>query len=300
MRKIPSEKGKGIAGATIIYTVLFVFMFFVSFTFTIPPDESEGILVNFGTDETGSGLIEPSPSPSAQESNPPLSDNAPAEPSEEAVATQDFDREAPEVKKSDPEAERKKREQAEADKIRRAELEAERKRKAQEEAERKKAEEEQKRMNDIINKTKANISNAKNTGTSSTSEGIAGGTGNQGVTTGSPDSNVRGTGSGTGTEGVSFDLAGRSFKTLPVPKYDYQGEGKVVVEIFVDRAGKVTQSPIPRQAWLVLLPPLSGLRVHELSSPRVEDDTHRGRMPRLPHLEGEFILPATLRSHLCP
>lgn len=242
LRKLPSEKGKGIAGAAVIHLVLFALTLLVSFTFTTPPEISEGILVNFGTDETGSGLVEPSPSPSMEQSAPPLPDNSAREPSVEAVATQDFDKEAPEVKKSDPEAERKKRELAEAEKIRKAELEAERVKKAQEEAERKRVEEEQKRMNDIINKTKANISNAKNTGTSTTSEGVTGGTGNQGVTTGSVDSNVRGPGSGSGTEGVSFDLAGRSFQTLPAPKYDYQGEGKVVVEIFVDRTGKVTQA----------------------------------------------------------
>jgi colicin import membrane protein len=42
--------------------------------------------------------------------------------------------------------------------------------------------------------------------------------------------------------GISYDLAGRTFHLLPPPKYDYQGEGRVVVEITVDRSGKVTQA----------------------------------------------------------
>ena len=59
--------------------------------------------------------------------------------------------------------------------------------------------------------------------------------GNQGVGIGSIDSYVYGEGSDTGTEGVSFDLAGRQARSLPKPKYDNQSEGKVVVEITVDR-----------------------------------------------------------------
>jgi TonB family protein len=31
-------------------------------------------------------------------------------------------------------------------------------------------------------------------------------------------------------------------RKLPLPEYDYQGEGKVVVEVSVDRSGKVTQA----------------------------------------------------------
>ncbi|HOW41622.1 MAG TPA: hypothetical protein PL123_13840, partial [Bacteroidales bacterium] len=79
-------------------------------------------------------------------------------------------------------------------------------------------------------------------GTNSTSEGIAGGPGNQGVRTGSVDSKVRGPGGGTGNSGISYDLQGRGFQKLPNPKYDYQGEGRVVVDVSVDREGKVIQA----------------------------------------------------------
>jgi TonB family protein len=48
--------------------------------------------------------------------------------------------------------------------------------------------------------------------------------------------------SNTGDKGISCDVKGRGFQSLPAPKYDYQGEGKVVVEVSVDRAGKVTQA----------------------------------------------------------
>jgi colicin import membrane protein len=37
-------------------------------------------------------------------------------------------------------------------------------------------------------------------------------------------------------------LQGRGFQSLPQPKYDYQGGGRVVVEVSVDRSGKVVQA----------------------------------------------------------
>ena len=49
-------------------------------------------------------------------------------------------------------------------------------------------------------------------------------------------------GPATGDTGISYNLQGRGFQALPPPKYDYQGEGRVVVEISVDRSGKVVQA----------------------------------------------------------
>jgi len=241
LRKFPSERGKGLAGAIIVHLVLLLVLVFVSFTLPPPPEIEEGIMVNFGTDETGLGMVEPSPPSGAEETAPPPPPTETIKTEDEPLLTQD-DEEAPEVKKVDPAAEKKKLEQAEAERIRRETLEAERKRKEQEETERKRIEAEQQRQADIINRTKNALEGSKNAGTSSTSEGIAGGPGNQGVTSGSVDSKVRGDGGGTGNSGISYDLQGRGFQKLPTPKYDYQGEGRVVVEVSVDKEGKVIQA----------------------------------------------------------
>lgn len=241
LRKFPSERGKGLAGTIIIHLVLLLVLVFVSFTLPPPPEIEEGIMVNFGTDETGMGMIEPSPPARAEETVPPPTPTSTVKAEDEPLLTQN-DEEAPEVKKVDPDAEKKKLEQAEADRIRRAALETERKRKEQEEIERKRIAAEQQRQSDIINRTKNALEGSRNAGTSSTSEGIAGGPGNQGSTSGSVDSNVRGDGGGTGNSGISYNLQGRGFQKLPTPKYDYQGEGRVVVEVSVDREGKVTQA----------------------------------------------------------
>ena len=42
--------------------------------------------------------------------------------------------------------------------------------------------------------------------------------------------------------GNSYNLQGRTFLNLATPKYDYSGEGKVVVEISVDRNGRVIEA----------------------------------------------------------
>lgn len=241
LHRFPSEKGKGIAGTTIIHLVLFLLLVLVGFSVPPPPEMEEGILVNFGTDETGIGMIEPSPPAVQEETSPPLPSDATIKAEEDPLLTQDTE-EAPEVKKTDPEAEKKKLEKIEADKKRKEQIEAERILKAAEETERKRIEAEQKRQADIMNRTKNALANSKNAGTSSTGEGVAGGPGNQGVTSGSVDSKVRGEGSGLGDKGISYDLQGRGFQVLPTPKYDYQGEGRVVVEVSVDRMGKVVQA----------------------------------------------------------
>lgn len=242
LRRVPSERAKGIAGTAIIHVGVFLLLILVAFTVSPPPKTELGILVNFGTDETGLGSIEPSGEPIQQEATPPLPSKSPLQSDDQPVLTQNNE-DAPEVKKVDPNAEKKRRERIEADRIRREQLEAERIRKEQEEAERKRIEAEQQRTTDIMNRTRNALANAKNSGTNSTSEGIAGGTGNQGDPRGDVNSKVRGTGGGLGDNGnISYNLGGRGVQKLPSPKYDYQEEGRVVVEVSVDRQGKVIQA----------------------------------------------------------
>ncbi len=239
--------------------MLFGILILVGFSVPYPPPETgDGILVNFGTGETGMGEIEPSPPAGKSETSPPVSREVVSHPpaaktsasaKQEALLSQNSE-EAPAVKKADPEVARKKAEKIEADRKIQEEKEAERIRIREEDAEKKKIAAEQQRTTDIMNRTKNALADSKNTGTSSTGEGIAGGPGNQGDPNGSINSKVRGIGSGLGDsgngtgagKGVSYTLQGRGFQSLPQPKYDYQGGGKVVVEVSVDRSGKVVQA----------------------------------------------------------
>ena len=239
--RFPSEKGKGIAGTIVIHLVALLLCVLLGFSVPPPPEYEEGIVVNFGTGETGLGMIEPSPPSFQEETSPPLPSETEIIADEEPLLTQDNE-EAPEVKKVDPEAEKKRLEQIEAERILREQLEAERVRKEQEEIERKRIEAEQQRQTDIMDRTRKALEGSKNAGTSTTGEGVAGSQGNQGVPSGDVNSRNRGEGGGTGNKGISYDLGGRGFQKLPLPEYDYQGEGKVVVEVSVDRSGKVIQA----------------------------------------------------------
>jgi colicin import membrane protein len=264
-RNSENGKKKGILGTAIVHLMLFGMLILVGFSTPPAPDSEEGILVNFGTSETGIGDIEPSPPAFKEESSaPPVKELASPPPAaskpvikttEDPLLSQNNE-EAPVVKKTppvikkvDPEAAKKRLEKIEADRKLNEQMEAERARVREEEAEKRRIASEQKRESDIMNRTKNALANSQNRGTSSTGEGVAGGPGNQGDPNGSINSKVRGTGSGTGTQGtgtgnkgISYNLQGRGFQALPSPRYDYQGEGRVVVEVSVDRSGKVVQA----------------------------------------------------------
>ncbi len=263
LRRTASGRKNGVLGTILIHSILFSLLILVGFSSPPPPDTEDGILVNFGTDETGMGLIEPSPpaglkesSPAPQEAtSPPVITKTTVKTKDEALLTQNKE-EAPSVKtveplkKTDPEAVKRKLEKREADKKIKEQHEADKIRIREEENEKKKIAAEQQRESDIMNKTKNARANSKNTGTSSTSEGVAGGAGNQGDPRGSIDSKVRGVGGGLGDsgngngggKGISYDLKGRGFQSLPSPKYDVQEGGRVVVEVSVDPDGKVVQA----------------------------------------------------------
>lgn len=71
------------------------------------------------------------------------------------------------------------------------------------------------------------------------SQGVTQGSGDQGSPNGSPNSNNY---SGNGGNGMNFSLAGRSNVTLPRPNYSSNEQGTVVIQIWVDRDGKVTRA----------------------------------------------------------
>jgi hypothetical protein len=77
-------------------------------------------------------------------------------------------------------------------------------------------------------------------GGNGTGNGTGTGSGN-GTGNGTGDGNGNGSGVGNGN-GPAFSLNGRSAKSLPLPKYTEDDQGKVVVTIYVDKNGKVTRA----------------------------------------------------------
>jgi colicin import membrane protein len=248
------EHKNGFLGTILFHSILAIIIIIFGFTTPLPLPEEEGILINFGTDLEGEGLIEPSASQSLlQVSQPDISTPESVTEqteTEQDILTQEFE-EAPEIEtktQQDIEEEEKERLAIEEEKKRQEELERQRQneleRIRQEETERKHIEEEQRRIREIQDRTKKALSSAQNPAiNTSESEGDTTGQGNQGSETGSVDSKVHSSGiSGLGDKGISYSLAGRTPQSLPKPEYNYQIEGIVVVEVTVDRNGNVTNA----------------------------------------------------------
>jgi colicin import membrane protein len=238
------ERKQGLFISAVVHILLAILIIFITFRVKMPELSEEGLLVNFGYDETGQGLYEPAPQPVQPPPPPPSAGDQEAD---EAVLTQDFE-EAPEVEKKqpDPEELRKQAEaRAAAEKRRQEEAAiAARIRREQEITDSlHRVEEEKQHRIQATNARAANaFSKTSATGTAGQSEGVTGGPGNQGVESGTVGVRTYGPGGGTGNSSISYELGGRGYQSLPLPKYDYQGEGVVAVNVTVDREGKVTKA----------------------------------------------------------
>jgi outer membrane biosynthesis protein TonB len=223
------DKRRGLIVSLTIHAVLLVLFFFFGLKYIVPPPE-EGMVINFGTSETGLGTVESEPMKSNEAVEVPVEQVTPPPPSEttpvvaeEEVVTQETEEEI--AFKKEKEAKEK----------------AETERKIQEERKRQEEqrlrEEQKKRMEELFAKAKAG--EGKGGGEGDTKPG-----GNQGSLDGQP--NVPHGGKGGSGSGVSFDLGGRKMVAAP-QVIDYsQKEGRVVLRIEVDRYGKVLSATSTR------------------------------------------------------
>lgn len=213
----------GIVGTVIFHVGLLLVFIYFGFTTPLPLPAEQGILINFGDAETGFGNVEPRQSRQSQQqqqSTPPQ----PVQPSEQQVLTQDFEESV--AVESAPEQPKKtaKKETSETTEQPREEIKEE-------------PEKPQREVNrNALYKGRDESTQQSN------SEGATYQGGNQGSPTGSPESNDRTLGASLGGGGISVSLTGRSPQNLPKPDYNQQVEGKVVVQITVDRNGNVTQA----------------------------------------------------------
>ena len=272
---ITTKEQRIATAGTAIFCVLFLLMLVLVRFINDPTEEEEGVLVNFGDTEQGMGQVEPRPAVAENIPTPPTpSEPAPSEPApqqsgEEEVMNQDFEESAVieqkkknEKKKQDDELKRQREREQQQELERQQEIERQRLAEQQriQEEERKKQEEQQRQQQqlaDAQNKAK-NAFAGRNTNGGTSGEGDSNKPGNQGSLNGDPNSTNR-NGGGSGN-GINFNLKGRSFgSTPPKPEYNSKAEGKVVVEIRVDRQGNVisaspgkagttTNDPVLREA----------------------------------------------------
>ena len=217
----------------LIAIILLLLIFVVGPTYLDPPEEY-GVAVNFGTTDFGSGRVQPkapikseplkiNEKPNVEESIPEKSE--PKEVKEEEVLTQETE-EAIAIKKQ-KEAEAKAK--AEAERIEKEKREAEeRKRKAEEEK--------KKKLDALIGGI------GKSDGEESGSEGNDNTVGDKGQLDGDPYASSYFGQPGSGDGGVGYGLKGRGRPSNSKVVPDCQEEGRVVVEIHVNRNGKVTNA----------------------------------------------------------
>ena len=271
---ITTKEQRIATAGTAIFCALFLLMLVLVRFINDPSEEEEGVLVNFGDTEQGMGQVEPRPAVTQNIPTPPPtpSEPTPAQESspepqqtgDEEVVNQDFEESAV--------IEQKKKKKREEDELKRRQEELKRQQELDQqrlaEEQRRKEGEERKRIEEEQRQqlqqqaTNARVANAfaagRNASGGNTGEGNTTGNGNQGSPNGDINSTNR-VGNGGGN-GINFNLAGRSFgSTPPKPEYNSKAEGKVVVEIRVDRQGNVisaspgkagttTNDPVLREA----------------------------------------------------
>lgn len=226
MSEFIKKHKKGIIGTVIFHAIIVTIFILFGYSTPLPLPGEEGILINFGDDDQGIGQVEPKVSESVQqesvqESQESVEESTPS-PTDEGSVTQDFE-EAPAVK------EQGKKEETE-------EVKKDTEPETKEEKTEEKKEEEQK-----VNE-QALFPGRERESEESKSEGETEGQGNQGSQTGSPESDNYSDLNSSGNEGINYSLDGRNPESLPKPEYNYQIEGKVVVEITVDKYGNVTDA----------------------------------------------------------
>lgn len=208
-----SERQLGILGTIVFHNIIVLILIFTYITLSKPAPSEGGILINFGDTESAGGLNEPALN--NQQTMAAASNPEPATETEEGILTQDFE-EAPAIKK--PETTKKKETKTTPKPVQPV--------KAPEP-----------KTPTVNKKALYSSKGGQSTTESGKSEGIYKGSGNMGDPTGTTESDNYS--KGLGGSGIVSNLNGRSPVHLQKPEFNILKEGIVVVEITVDKSGKV-------------------------------------------------------------
>ncbi|HBH07661.1 MAG TPA: energy transducer TonB [Flavobacteriales bacterium] len=211
-KNLTKEQKESAILTTLIYVGLLLLFLVSGFSYTIPPPEY-GLTVNFGTSSQGSGDVQPEESgePAQQTPTPVTESNETQESSaqDEDIVTQEVE-ETLEAVDSDK-GETGSSEQTE---------------------------QEQQQISDELKNALDKFGQSENDGGSEGDDDV---TGDKGQEDGVPDGDSyvgRGLGDG------NYFLGDRAALDKPKPLYECQKEGKVVVDIMVDRNGKTVSATV--------------------------------------------------------
>ena len=206
------DKGIAIAGTIVVHALAVLVLFLMAFRTPLPLPGEEGVEVDLGMMNQGMGNIQPEKPAIPQAARP----QQPLDNSNEEIVSQN-DEEAPAIEK--PKVTKPKET---------------------------KPVEEPKPKSDPRGSFKWN-----ETSQAGGSEGITGQPGDQGDPSGLAGIKQYG-GHGGGGNGPGYDLGGRGAKSLHRPNNDFTEEGIVVVEIWVNPAGKVTRAEIKQKGTTII------------------------------------------------
>ncbi len=218
---------RGLIGTAIFHTLILLLFILFGFITPLPLPEEAGILINFGDSETGFGSEElRENSESTSQSQPESMPETYEETSEEdPVMTQETEDAPAMVPVNKPRGKKPEKKP-----------ETEVKNPVPQPNKQEQEEKEEPKVD-----SRALYTGKKEDSQSTNSQENTYGPGNQGSPTGSTDATNYGLGGGSGNA-PGFYLDGRNPLSLPVPSIDSPKEGKVVVQIKVDRAGNIVDA----------------------------------------------------------
>ena len=242
MKYFETKHEKNSAKLTTLITVILLLLLFVVNTFQPEPEKEYGIAVNFGNTDFGKGKVQPKKpvkSEPREVEKPPQPDVTKAEPqpaktseTKEEVLTADNAEEIAIKKQKEAEAKAAKaiaREKAIADAKAKAEADRIAKKKREQD-------EKKKKLDALIGGV------SKSEGSETGGEGNDNKAGDKGQLDGDPYAPSYFGGKGSGVGGKGYGLGGRGKARFKKVLPDCQEEGRIVVEIHVNRSGNVIKA----------------------------------------------------------
>ena len=220
-------------GTVVCLLLLLLLLFKLSMTAPVM-EEEEGIVVTFGTAEDGGGMPDATPVDAITQVEQIPAPAAPEKPSNNDLMVQDDEESLALAKQREEEARRKALEEELIRQRREEEAKAEAERVAKEKALAEHRAKEQEAI-DKANKLAALFGNAGTT------------EGGNGDNASASSSGVKGNPVGKGfgeSNGNTWHLAGRDVKSLPKPSDNFNQQGRVIVNIRVDKAGNVVSATV--------------------------------------------------------
>ncbi|GHT15523.1 cell envelope biogenesis protein TonB [Bacteroidia bacterium] len=211
------NKIAGIVATVVFHAALLLLLLLWGYPIPFPPPPEEGMLINFGNSDVGSGDAEP-----VQQlvPAPPVPTQAVYE--EKTFATQDYEEAPAVVSKKSPKKKKEKLQETSIDPVETAPQAPPR----------------------TVNKNALFPGQSTQTSNVAKGEGEGGAVGNQGSLEGSVNATNR-QGSSLGSYA---SLDGRALSgTLPKPAYEVQEDGQVIVKIRVDKTGRVVEAKVQMQ-----------------------------------------------------